>query len=120
MAIIKPSKQVLEEKQIKERIAKRYVKVAQAIAEGVNSPFWKALKEILEAQLKTAEAGLDRFEVLTPEQRLVLLTERRFYKRFIAREDHGLGAFTDMLNEAKASREKYETEFNEYHDAKKG
>lgn len=120
MAITKPSKKVLEQHQRKERTVKRYVKIAQAIAGGVDTPFWQALKEILQQQLKTVEIKLDGFEVLTPEQRLVLLTERRFYKKFIANEDHGLGALTDMLNQVKASREEYEAEFNEYHDAKKG
>ena len=120
MAITRPSKELYETKLDRERRYKKHVEMAQVIADGVRTPFWKGVKQLLEQRLKNVEIRLDAYDQIGREERDLLLAQRAVYREFLAIEDHGLDYIKEMLAKARADAKAYKEHMDSYSPYGKG
>jgi hypothetical protein len=92
---------------IRNRLASVNKKIedVRTIAEGVETPFWRAYKSKLEEKLAAFDFRLDNFERFDQEKRTVTLAQRQVLKLCLSMPEDLASQMERLLNLAEKLRE---------------
>jgi len=98
--------QRIEENLISLRAA---VRRTESIAQLVDHPGWMAIRDDLRERLLEIEEKLERFEKMTPEERVIVLKERKDFRLLVDLVD----AAAERLPELYAALKEHERRYDE-------
>jgi hypothetical protein len=86
-------------------LVNKQIEDIRTIAEGAESPFWKAYKAELEKKLRSFNFRLDNFDRFDDERRVIILAQRQFLQFCLSMPEDLASQLERLMSRAEKLRE---------------